>query len=454
MSSHSSTENSAAKPKAENSPRSDGEHGFIKLPFSATDMIENPICDAAKPRADRLRDRLARGLHFSEHGKSPTTVRQSIAVSIRRALLSDYPRIAAFIREAYEESAPFKERERWEWQFVNNPYLGSEDGRVPVWIAEVPGKVVGQIAVQAGAIEIDGVTHPAGWIVDVMILPAYRGLGLGHRLYTAVAAECPILVTLTMAEATRRMAERLGAVDLGEVKLYSRLIHLDGRTVQRYLQTRTTYHPRIRMAANMLCRYFFIHRILAGAGNILLSLRNTLVGRPWARNGTHVIPTDRFGPEIDLLWQRVQADFPVAFTREGKFLNWRFCECPQMRYRLFTAFRDGKTVGYMVLRESEPVELPHGIIVDLVAARQDRSTVEDLVAFALEFFGERVAGVDCATSIPEFGDILRRFGFQSIRTERPNCVTADPAVQERLEKSSTDWLFSKADHDWDQIHVG
>jgi len=106
----------------------------------------------------------------------------------------------------------------------------------------------------------------------------------------------------------------------------------------------------------------------------------------------------------------------------------------------------------MVLRRREPVELPQGIIVDLLAARKDHETIKDLVAFALDYFGNNVAAVECATSIPEFAVILRSFGFHSVRTERPNCVVAESGIRRRLEDSSTDWLFSKADHDWDQIN--
>ncbi len=384
---------------------------------------------------------------------APLTHRDELAINVRRARLSDYPKIADFIREAYEESAPYKEKERWDWQFANNPYAGSEDDSVPVWIAETSGKVVGQIAVQEGNLQIDGVPHAAGWIVDVMILPAYRGLRLGHRLYSAVAQDRPILVTLTMAEATRRMAERVGAIDLGEAKLFSRFVHLDSRTVERYLRARTVYRPRIHAAARILCERFFLHHILTAFGNLLLSFRNHLFAMPRIRKNTAIVECDHFGPDIDLFWQRVAHEFPVAFTRDSKWLNWRFCECPQMRYHLFTASRDGNIVGYMILRRTEAAELPQGVIVDLVAARQDRDTIEDLVAFATKFFGNNIASVECATTIPEFADVLRPFGFHPVRTERPNCVVADPELRERLAISANEWLLSKADHDWDQVHV-
>jgi len=377
---------------------------------------------------------------------------ESSAINIRRARLSDYPRIATFIEEAYAESAPYKGRDRWNWQFVNDPYIRASGDLVPVWIAETAGKVVGQVAVQEGDLQIDGSRHPAGWVVDVMILPSYRGHGLGHRLYAAVVKDCPVLVTLTMAEATRRMAERVGATDLGTVQLFSRIVRLNSQTVERYLRARTVHHPRVNALLRILCS-LFLHRALACVGNLWIAARNALARMPEGRKRTQIVEVHRFGPEIDLLWHRVAADFPVAFARESKWLNWRFVDCPQMRYRIFTASRDGDLVGYMVLRESEPVELPKGVIVDLLAAKNDRETVEELVAFAIEVFGDKVANVESATSIPDFAGVLRRFGFHSIRTEKPNCVVSDDAVRERLAQSANDWFLSKADHDWDQVYV-
>lgn len=378
---------------------------------------------------------------------------QETGIRVRRARLTDYPAIGTFLREAYGELAPFKEGRRWYWQFVDNPYAKCENNDVPVWIAETDGRVVGQIAVQKGALKLDGATRPAGWIVDVIILPAYRGLGLGHRLLAAVARECPILVTLTMAAATRRLTEQLGAVDLGEVKLYWRGAHLDPLTVQRYLLTRTAYHPYINSTIRSLCSGVLLHRILASVGNFLLSLRKRVSNPPRTQEEIRIVQTERFGPDVDMFWRGASLDFPVAFARETEFLNWRFCECPQVRYHCFIALREGRSVGYIVLRRTEAGELPQGIIVDLMASRRDSNTIRALVAFAVDFFGDEVSAVQCATSVSEFSDVLRKFGFYSVRTERPNCVVADDTIRKRLQRSSTEWLFSKADHDWDQIRL-
>jgi GNAT superfamily N-acetyltransferase len=372
-------------------------------------------------------------------------------ITVRRALQSDYPAIEIFLREAYGALAPFKIRQRWDWQFRNNPYATSSTGHVSVWIAEVSGKVIGQIGVQEGAVKVDEVEQSAGWVVDVILLPSYRGLGLGHQLYAAVAKECPFLVTLTMAPATRRMADNLGAIQLGVVKLYSRILRLDRRTTRRYIRFRTRYHKHISKFVEAVCTYGYADRILSRVGNLVLALRDAFVRLPQGTKKTRIVEIERFGPEIDNFWGEISGAFPVAFIRDSTFLNWRFCECPQMNYRCFLASRNESIVGYLVLRQALAIELPQGIIVDFLAAREDTETVEDLLRFSLEWFGTDVAGIECATSISAFVSVLQKFGFHPVRTERPNAVVSDSRLRERLDRSASDWLLSKADHDWDQI---
>lgn len=81
------------------------------------------------------------------------------------------------------------------------------------------------------------------------------------------------------------------------------------------------------------------------------------------------------------------------------------------------------------------------------------TTVEDLVRHSLAFFGRRVAAVDYGTSMPAFEAVFRRHGFFRTRTHRPTCVCQDRSLRDRLGELKDAWFFSKADHDWDQIHV-
>jgi hypothetical protein len=293
----------------------------------------------------------------------------------------------------------------------------------------------------------------AGWIVDVMILPDYRGMGMGHRIHDEIAKNVPILVTLTMAPATRRIAERAGCITLGRVRQLSRWVRLDADTVQRYMLLRTARHARSQAVARFACSSLRFHHLFPKVVNPVLRLRDQLTASRSKPGDTEVREIGRFGQDVDHLWERTRRDFPVIFPRDSRFLNWRFVDCPDLNYRRFTAHRGGKTVGYVVLRRSEPVELRQGIIVDLYAARDDATTIEDLLCYSLNFWGQDVATIECATSIAEIETAFRKHGFFATRTERPTVVCRDPALRPRLEELKDSWFLSKGDHDWDQIHV-
>ena len=136
---------------------------------------------------------------------------------IRQATVTDWPLIESFINDCYGVGAYYKREARWSWQFVNTPYKDQETGSVPVWIALHDGNVIGQIALQPARMRIEGSLLPAGWIVDVMVRPGYRGSGLAQNIHDAIKATGQTLFTLTMADATRRIAERAGCLTLGQV---------------------------------------------------------------------------------------------------------------------------------------------------------------------------------------------------------------------------------------------
>ena len=375
-----------------------------------------------------------------------------IAIIVRKAYRSDRPAIARFIEDAFGERAHYKAT-RWTWQFIDNPFGRQQGHEVPVWVAVDGDRVVGQIAVQNALLQVDGKTFEAGWAVDIMIHRSYRGAGIGHRLHQAVSSDVDILMAITMAEASRRMAERQGCVALGEVYQLTRLVRLDGVSVRRSLLLRTDTHRWANVPAQLSCDVLQFHRLIPRLVNPLLRLRDAV--ERWLRRpgATSIAEVERFGPEIDDLWERTRGDYPVIFPRDARFLNWRFVDCPEPTYRCFIAERDGRVVGYVVLRRPDPVELPRGIIVDLYASRRDVQTVDELVWHSLAFFGDDVLAVECGTSVSELEAMLRKHRFFTTRAYHPTCVCRDSALRDRLAQLRNDWFFSKGDHDWDQIVV-
>lgn len=375
---------------------------------------------------------------------------QSLGVTVRRAVASDRPAIGRFLQEAYGARARFK-LDRWSWQFLENPSAHRDDDSLPVWIAVANDRVVGQIAVQMANLQVCGQMLQAGWAVDIMLLRSHRGIGLGHRLHDAVAGEVDVLLALTMADASRRLAHRQGCLTLRPVRQLTRWVRLDPATVRAYLLMHAANRPAAFTMVKVACNAFQLHRLVPLLVNPFLRVRDLPARSAPSRDGPVIAEVDFFGPEIDQLWQRTRSDYPVIVARDARSLNWRFTACPHGAYRSFVARRHGQAVGYVVLRHAEPLELRQGIVADLYASREDTDALLALVRHSIRFFGTDVAAIDCGTSVPEIESVLRAHGFFRTWTHFPTCVCRLPDLRGRLVNLTTDWFLSKADQDWDQI---
>lgn len=372
-------------------------------------------------------------------------------VEIRRATLDDLPAIQDFIAQTYGVGAGFKGPDRWYWQFVDTPYRPEEDEGPAVWIAMSDGIVVGQTAVQDGTVLIGGQAFPAGWIVDVMIHPDCRGQGLGHRIHNAILPDREMLVTLTMALATRRIAERAGCVTLGPTRQFILPLRLGMRTVRRYLAYKAHDRPDRARALHMFAGSGIGPAAIATAARGISRLRRLRSPGPPGK-AFDVTEIVHFPEDIDALWHRASAAFPAVFERSTRFLNWRFCDCPGLDYRRFLLRSGGEIRGYLVTRLGTRDELPIGVVADMFALPDDIAALDALIALACDVLSPEAEYLEAAASTPAFQVALQQAGFLATRTMHPTVVCRDPAMKARVEAQRDGWHFTKADHDWDQIH--
>ena len=366
---------------------------------------------------------------------------------IRQAVRQDEPAVMRFLKEAYGPLAPYKGRDRWLWQFIDNPAAGAA-GEPSVWIAVDAEKIVGQIALQRTQIASASRLYPAGWIVDVMVLASHRGLGLGHELYAAIARTGLPLLTLTMAPATRRMANALGAKTLPEVRQWTRIQRPRPLDIVQYLRERTQNRRNWRIAAEIV-RRCGLTMTAAAALQAASRLRDRL--RPVSRGPEIIVaPVTRFDASVDRIARSMAASFCLV-PRSADHLNWRYVDCPQLEYQTYIARGGADVVGYLVLRQAERCERRLGFIVDCMAFGDDPKVWHALFAFGIKAF-EDVAAIETAASTPVSESVLRELGFVTTRRLDPTIVCTDATVLEAL-GSQKNWFFNKGDHDWDQIHL-
>lgn len=368
-------------------------------------------------------------------------------LKIRRAHPEDVDAIQDFIGATYGNTAPHKGLKRWGWQFLDTPFRPSGDVGPTVWIATEGDRIAGQIAVQDGRLWLEGAHIAAGWIVDVMIRPEWRGYGLGHRIHAAVMKERPVLVTLTMAPATRRIAERAGGLTLGKVRQFIRPHSLRAETVRRFLAAKAVGRP-VRVRGIRLFN-------ASGLGPVAVAFGARLAARPirrMAMRDGRIEEVARFPESIDALWQESRMARGALFERSASFLNWRFAEAPGLVYRRFLLWEDNGVAGYVITRLPAPSELSSGVVADLYARPGDTTTLDALLAHTTEVLAPHTEYLEAGASSPDLVAALHRAGFIATRTHRPTVVVTDPELRARLSRYAGPWHFTKADHDWDQVH--
>jgi hypothetical protein len=208
--------------------------------------------------------------------------------------------------------------EHWRWKFQENPA-----GRT-IRLAQTPsGELVGQHAGLPVRVTWGDKTLVFTQIVDVMVDPRFRrGLkrpGLFSALVNRFIADCwgPWKVSAGYGFPTPE-ALRIG----GRVAGY------------------TPLHPVVGLV-----------RELGGAGR---------QRPPWSARLFRIEEVDRYGEEIDRLWQRLRPELAVATVRDSRYLNWRYADCPDTHYQMLAAFHrlTGTPAGMAILRlwvRQEPV---------------------------------------------------------------------------------------------------
>lgn len=375
----------------------------------------------------------------------------NLPIEIRRATLADLPAIQDFIDATYGTTAPFKGEARWRWQFLENPFQPHDDPAPTVWIAVSDGRVAGQIAVQDAALRLQGRTVEAGWIVDVMIRPEFRGMGLGHRIHDRVMEDRATLVTLTMAPATRRIAEKAGCVTLGETRQYIRPVRISARTVSQFVVAKTRNKPRLRGIARVFNATRIGPAILGMAAGGGARMARLFRARP-AQAAARIEEVEEFPDAVDVLWDAVMDRYPAIFERNLRFLNWRFRDAPGLVYRRFLLVGDNGVRGYVVTRLGNPAEMPLGVIADVFADPADAAAIDALLAHAVAVLSPECEYIEAAASTSAYRRALERAGFVATRRMRPTVVTSDTGVRAAAPETLDGWHFTKADHDWDQVH--
>lgn len=105
------------------------------------------------------------------------------------------------------------------------------------------------------------------------------------------------------------------------------------------------------------------------------------VAGSWETWRHRVVRVERFAPAIDRLWQRrLRHEAGVAIVRDTSYLNWRYADCPDVRYVLLTVESrlTGRPLALAVLRFGWFDE-PIAPLVELLVPERERDALRLLL---------------------------------------------------------------------------
>ena len=141
-----------------------------------------------------------------------------MSVEIAQLQIEQMGELRDFLRLAYPQDPRKSNPHFLNWYYQQNPNVSME--HIPVWIATDGGRIVGQLATILIQLKAGSVYTKAIWILEFILLPEYRGRGLGKRLVLAAREHYPTMITLGINEASTRVFNSLEWVPLGGIHRY------------------------------------------------------------------------------------------------------------------------------------------------------------------------------------------------------------------------------------------
>ena len=293
-------------------------------------------------------------------------------------------------------------RERWRWQYLQNPATPPEGPAI--WVALEGGAVLGQYASMPVRLHWDGREVDSSWGMDVFLRPEARGKGIGALLFNAWSDSVTVALGLGLTESSYGLFKKLRYEDVGPVPFFQKV--LDPQAVAS------------RKAGGLLGAAL---GPLAGAALHVMLPEHA---HPEA-SAVEVREIDDLSPEYDALWERARGSYAMCVRRDRDYLTWKYRQPPHRRYALHEARRQGGLVGYAVSRHEDYAGIRLGWLVDVFADAEDHATKDALIGAVLDGFrASGVARVQAFSLNRALGEDLQRRGFFEGRSPMQFCVRA------------------------------
>lgn len=327
----------------------------------------------------------------------------------------------------WQRNLPTATQDRYGWLYQEGPACD--------WLLQDNDAVaIGSVGLMQRKFFIRSRLVTAGQAVDMNVDQAHRSLGpalqLQRKAIEASQAQGLPFVYGLCDRRSQLVLRRTGYRLLGDVGRWAKPL-----TSEPFLPSpfRSKWLRRpASMAANLAMR---------------IATAEMWQSRP---KGTRVEVSDRYDERFDHLWIKAAGRFPILGERSADFLNWRFAESPNIRYRVLALVdEEDQLRGYLVYHLNN--KTAH--VADFLYEEPG-----DLAALLPELFliARRwgMESVVVESLIPEsIAGLLKRFGFWRRPSNWPFLVYAPKTTASEWEEKGlfdlTNWYLTRADVDTD-----
>jgi acyl transferase domain-containing protein/acyl carrier protein len=319
---------------------------------------------------------------------------------------------------------------RWRWMFVESARrLGV---RPQFWVHRENGGIVGQKGFIPVRLKAGQQTVPTGWLVETMVLDAFRHHAVGSRLMSLAHDDQPFSLSLGQSAEMREIQLRLGWVQVAPLQIGQRVINP--------AQVLSGKMPR------------------PAAWAAVLGLKASTLMRDLVRDRrqTEVREIAEFTDVHDRLWHQVAAHYQCAVVRDASYLNWKYVHQPGQEFLRLAILEDGRLLAIAVWMFRPPdAQYRYGraFLVDLVAPLSDAAMMERVVAAACAAVeGDGVDALFCHHTDGRLTRALRTCGFLMRKPERFLLVDADGlrAEAKAVVLDPGAWFVTQGDSDIDR----
>lgn len=193
--------------------------------------------------------------------------------------------------------------------------------------------------------------------------------------------------------------------------------------------------------------------LLAKAATALVSpiIRMKLL-RNCIKTEERIIEITRFDERFDVFWEKKKQDFNIAVVRDSTYLNWRYFDNPDGKYKVYAYVSDNEIGGFIILTVKQD-DIRRGFIMDIIVDSADQKITEYLMSAAIQhFLHEEVEAV--MTWLPKWSPMvgqIEKWGFKGKETDHNIIVrlTRDEKdVDPAYIYNPNNWYFTMGDSDY------